>query len=238
MNKGGYEIKLTQFEGPLGKLLELIETRKLEVTRVSLAEVTHDFFKYLETLEHVAPQVLADFVSVAAKLILIKSHALIPNLTLEPEEEKEIADLEHRLHLYQEFKRAEEFIKKRWGVNVAFSRPLLARIPAGFYLTQRLSPEQIAAVMQGLYEQIAVILQKHESAQVKLVNFEEKVKELLERVDKTVNASFNEITSNKQRAEIVVLFLVILHLLKDSLITIHQENPFADITIGKTNRET
>src|SRR5262245_24863161 len=104
-----YEVRLEQYSGPLDKLLELIEEKKLEPTQVSLAAVTADFISYVEKLEQekdVDPGVLADFVVVAARLLVIKSKVLLPGLELTEEEKVDIADLENRLKIYQEFKLA------------------------------------------------------------------------------------------------------------------------------------
>ncbi len=70
-----YELKLEKFSGPLEKLLELIEERKLAVSEVSLAQVTDDFLKYLKTLTdaHADLRMIADFIVTASRLILIKS---------------------------------------------------------------------------------------------------------------------------------------------------------------------
>src|SRR3989338_1435977 len=99
-----YELKLNDFAGPLDKLLELIEGKKLEITKVNLAEVTADFVAYIKTIDNLHPKFLADFVAIASKLILIKSHTLLPSLLLSKEEEVEMRDLEDRLRLYKEFK--------------------------------------------------------------------------------------------------------------------------------------
>ena len=83
-----YELKTEQFSGPIEKLWELIEEKKLEITELNLAEVTADFLNYLKTIEKVEPKLLADFVVIASRLLLIKSKALLPNLELTVEEEK------------------------------------------------------------------------------------------------------------------------------------------------------
>ena len=68
--------KLNQFEGPLDLLLQLIEAADLDITEVSIANVAEQFMVYLEQVEEKKPEELADFLVVAAKLLLIKSRAL------------------------------------------------------------------------------------------------------------------------------------------------------------------
>src|ERR1700691_5014627 len=115
-----YELKMGEFSGPLEKLLELIEAQKMDVSEVSMARVTDDFLKYLEALKtsgladavadgmaldaldkvRLDLRVLADFISVASRLIFLKSKYLLPGLALTDEEEADIKDLESRLQIY------------------------------------------------------------------------------------------------------------------------------------------
>src|SRR3989344_3177572 len=124
-----YELKLDTFQGPLEKLLELIESKELEITRLNLAEVTADFLAYVRSLEEIDSRVLADFITVAARLILIKSHALLPQLALTEEEEEDIADLERRLKLYKEFRVVERAIANSWDKRIAHAREYLLELP-------------------------------------------------------------------------------------------------------------
>jgi segregation and condensation protein A len=238
MNETDYELRLDEFKGPLGTLLGLIEGKKLEITRLNLAEVTADFLEYVRSLEKVSPRVLADFVSVAAKLVLIKSHAILPQLELSEEEEGEILDLEQRLKIYQEFRFAEKYIKEKWQKEIAFAREYLASLPQGFYLKEKVSPGDLGVIIEKLCRELEEFMPKMESAEIKLVSLEEKIEELIGRVDKTLKTSFNDITQGKKQQEIIVLFLALLHLLKDNIIEIYQEDLFSDIQIKKHGRKT
>ncbi|MDR3559569.1 MAG: segregation/condensation protein A, partial [Candidatus Pacebacteria bacterium] len=75
-----YRIKLDKFEGPLELLLELIEKDKMDVTELSLAKVADEYLEYIKNNESINLAHLAEFLSVASKLILIKSRALLPML--------------------------------------------------------------------------------------------------------------------------------------------------------------
>ncbi|MEK7162430.1 MAG: segregation/condensation protein A, partial [Patescibacteria group bacterium] len=96
-----YELKLENYQGPLQKLLELIEEKKMEITIINLAEVTSSFFEYLKKLEALGMDhsLLADFLVIASKLLLIKSKVLLPSLPLTEEEESDIRGLESQLKL-------------------------------------------------------------------------------------------------------------------------------------------
>ena len=105
------EINQEKFNGPLDVLLSLIEERKMEITDISLANVTDAFLKYVGDLKQTAPEILADFLVIAARLILIKSKSLLPTLELSSEEEKDINDLKKHLEIYRLFKEASQNIK-------------------------------------------------------------------------------------------------------------------------------
>lgn len=229
-----YELKTNEFSGPLEKLLELIEAKELEITKISLAEVTADFVGYINSVGNLDPRTLSDFVSVASKLILIKSHTLLPQLSLTTEEEGEIADLEDRLRIYREFKAAQKNIKAMWGKNVSYSRDFLVGSVTGFSLSQELTTDDLRAIVEKLCGELTAIFPKIERGEVKLINFEEKVQELLARVRSASTSKFSEISDGRGKMEIIILFLAILHLLKDSLIKIEQKGEFEDITITKS----
>ena len=96
-----YEITTKEFSGPLDLLLQLVEKKNLEITEISLAQVTQDYVTYIGNQELVHPEELADFLVIASTLLLIKSKSLLPTLELEIEEQEEILDLENHLQLYK-----------------------------------------------------------------------------------------------------------------------------------------
>ena len=230
-----YELKLDTFQGPLEKLLELIESKELEITRLNLAEVTADFLAYVRSLEEIDSRVLADFITVAARMILIKSHALLPQLALTEEEEEDIADLERRLKLYKEFRVVERAIANSWNKRTAYSREYLFELPHGFYLSEPVPPSRLAAVMERMYEDLQMFMPRTEELEIRLVSLEEKIEEMMERVSEVLRISFGEITNGREKSEIIVLFLALLHLLKESAVEIEQEGLFSEIHILRNN---
>ena len=68
-----YKIRLEKFEGPLDLLLQLIEQEEMDITQVALAKVTDQYLEYLSSSPDIPTEELADFLVIAAKLLLIKS---------------------------------------------------------------------------------------------------------------------------------------------------------------------
>ncbi|MFL7795102.1 MAG: ScpA family protein [Anaerolineae bacterium] len=100
-----YQIQLPIFEGPLDLLLHLVEREELDITTVALARITDQYLAYLAELERRQAKELAEFLVVAAKLLLIKSQALLPRPpALTPEEEDVGEDLVRQLQAYKRFK--------------------------------------------------------------------------------------------------------------------------------------
>ena len=79
--------KIDKFEGPLGLLVELIEKEEMDITEICLAKIADQYIDYIKNSKKMEPEGMADFFVVAAKLLLIKSRALLPFLTTEVEEE-------------------------------------------------------------------------------------------------------------------------------------------------------
>jgi len=229
MNK--YELNIEEFSGPLDKLLELIEAKELEITRLNLAHVTADFLAYVRSLGEIDPRILTDFITVAAHLILIKSHAILPQLELSQEEEGDIKDLENRLRLYRRFRAAENYIRDKWQKNSSHVRDYLLQLPGGFYLTNEISPSDLHRHMERIYKELQSFIPEAQEENVKLISLEEKIEEIIKRVDKVAHTSFNDMAEGKERSEIVALFLALLHLIKDSAVNIQQEELFSDIEI-------
>lgn len=244
MTNDAYQLKLENYSGPLQKLLELIEEKKLEISEISLARVTDDFLRYLEKLGKVqgAPEesirILADFVVVASRLIFIKSKALLPNLDLSQEEEAKIKDLEKRLRLYRELKPAMRIIARLWKEkNEEFSRPYFMNAVcwrgANVFFPGKVSVYGIAAAMRNVWQNLSGFIEESRVVREKILTLEDTIKEVIQRLTELREISFAKLSESKSRAETIVTFLAILHLAREQLIFIEQEGHFSDIIIMK-----
>ena len=92
-----FNIQLEKFEGPLDLLLKLIEEQRLDITRLNLAKIADDYLEYIRLNENIGLENLAEFISIASRIVLIKSQSILPTIEITPEEEKEIVDLENQL---------------------------------------------------------------------------------------------------------------------------------------------
>ncbi len=232
-----FQVKTQHYTGPLGKLLELIEEKKLEITQISLAEVTGDFLKYVKELgAQNEPGIVADFLVVAAKLVLIKSKVLLPMLELTKEEEEDIQDLEGRLRIYREFKVAAEHLKKLWDKkHISYGRELLKSLgdTSFFYPPKELKVSDLVRAVQHLAMTLQALIPEAQTVKRAVVTIEQKMEELLNRFKDAGQQSFRTLSQQKSRQEVIVLFLAILHLLKDRVVKVSQSDRFSDITFEK-----
>jgi len=108
-----YRVSIPQFDGPLDLLLQLIERNKLDITHVSLAAVADQYLDYLRSSAQVDTDELAEFVVVGARLLLIKSRALLPRNDEADVDDEAAVDLTRRLRAYDAFRRAADALRAR-----------------------------------------------------------------------------------------------------------------------------
>jgi len=236
-----YELKTEQFTGPIEKLLELIESKKMEVTELSLAEVTDDFLKYLEGLKteggartDEGVRILSDFIVVAARLLLIKSKALLPSLELTEEEKGDIRDLEERVRRYQALKPLIKLFKVAYEKkNISVSRPLFFGRPPVFNPPKEIGGNDLNLAMQLIFDALNQFKIEVQKMEISLVKLEDKIEEIIKKIEAGIG-DFSNMANGKPRSEVIVLFLALLHLLKDQIIRVDQKEKFSEMKITKS----
>lgn len=260
-----YEVTLNQFQGPIQRLLELIEGRELQITQISLAQVTEDFLKYVEELKaqqlelegqgqisqdtiQAHLRLLADFVVVASSLVLIKSKSLLPELEFTPEEEKGIEELQERLRVYQQLKPLGKVFQNAWRQgNHQVSRPYLTQFSramiagssdAPIFLPGRLLT---AAFLQGkvkvLFEALIKFEHEHETIREKVRSLEQHISHVIERVKGLGRTTLHSLVNVSDKADVVLTFLALLHLARDQSVVLEQNTAFSDIMIHHQIKE-
>jgi len=234
-----YKIKTANFEGPFGVLLNLVEERKLFINDLSLAQVTEDYLKYLNTLSNASPAEISSFVVVAATLILIKSKSLLPNLNLTSEEEGDIRNLEDRLKLFELYARLGINIKNMFGKKIIFA-PLERKNETLVFLPDdRITKESMMTFARDILGRIPKKVFLPEVEVKKVVSIEEMIGKLTERIQKSLKMNFKDFAGSAQNKEekiiVIVGFLAMLELVRQGMLYVAQKNNFEDIIIMKNN---
>jgi segregation and condensation protein A len=232
--KETYQVRLPVFEGPLDLLLYLIEREELDITAVSLAAVTEQYLAYMSALENLIVDQIADFLVIAAKLIFIKSQALLPRPP-EIEVEEDVGDdLVRQLLAYKQFKQVAQGLGEREEEGLrSFIR--LAPPPkievAHVDLTGITVEDLLTAVRHAL-----AVAQPAPLVGNVVRPFTITIRDQIALIERTLvvqpSISFTQLLRQAHsRVEIIVTFLAVLELLKRRRIEVAQEQMFGEIII-------
>ena len=232
-------VKTPVYEGPLDLLLELVEKRKLLINDISLAAVTEEYLERVNSMENSPMGETAEFIALAATLLLIKSRSLLPFLSLTGEEEQDIKELEYRLALYQIIKKAGN------GVAAAMSAPYLWEgsgvEPEPLYAPDTsVTLDSVRSAARVLIDGFPQALSLPNVSVKKMMSLEEMVARLEARVSNAMRLSFKEFSGlgKRERTEVVVSFLALLELVKRGIIKVTQERDFGDIMLESDSVST
>lgn len=236
-----YKIKTANFEGPLGLLLGLVESRKLHINDVSLAQVTEDYLQFVKKLGESRTHEMSSFIIVAATLILIKSKSLLPDLTLTDEEEGDIARLEERLRLYKIFTEASATVKKNFGKKVIFQAEERRMDTVVFLPDDQISSESMMRFAREVVGRVPKQEFLPEVEVKKVVSLEEMISRLEERIQSTLKFSFRDFAggakTREEKVTVIVSFLAMLELVRNGILDALQEANSEDIILEKLNKE-
>ena len=225
-----YQLRLPSFEGPLDVLLTLIEREQMEISDLSLMAVTDGFMEHMATLDHASPALLADFLGVAARLLVLKSRALLPRPEDE-ETEEEVDDLAGQLREYQRMRRVagglEESQSSIWRSYARIAPPPARPTQVNFVLPP------LASLGKALLRALARQPVEPESVVIRRVV---SVTEMAARLYSTVIQSrqsrrFLDLVDRKDRDEVVAGFIALLALWRRRQVDLQQDGLFADIYI-------
>ena len=233
-----YSISVPVFSGPLDLLLRLIEREELDITQVSLTQVTDQYLKQMTELRERRVEGLADFLVLAARLLLIKSQALLPKppeigiTEIDPGEE-----LAKQLRMYKKFKDMSEWLDSRQLQGLRTFLRIAA--PVVVAKTVDLSGVELYDLRVAMADVLSRPIEKPRS-----------VSELVGRPRITVRGSINKIAAslrrrikvsffallkrghtNKTKTEIIATFLGILELARRNMVKAEQAEAFGDIDI-------
>ncbi|MAF14343.1 MAG: hypothetical protein CMI53_05660 [Parcubacteria group bacterium] len=233
-----HKVKVEQFEGPLDLLLQLIEQQKLEITQVSLAQVTEQYIQILNqsAKQSINTSELADFLVVAARLLLIKSRALLPFLDWGDDDADAEEDLTRQLKIYKQYLDASKVIQglitqKRF----TFSRTkLLTQQEVEFSPSPELTKSKLAKAFNQVIKALDPLANLPTEIVQKTINIQEKIKQIREKILRQASTNFTEVLNQaKDKTEIIVSFLALLELIKQKTIAVQQNNIFEDIKIER-----
>ncbi len=231
-----YQVTLPQFQGPLDLLLHLIEQQQLDITKVALAQVTDQYLQYITTLKEIDADLLSDFLVIAAKLLFIKSQALLPKpaTDISREEEEDVGDqLVHQLRAYQQLKQATRMLMARETLHMRS----YVRVVAPVTLQSHLSPGEVALNDLIVAARNALAIRPPDPAVDQVVSplvitIEERATFIQQILEQTPQVTFSSLIHTcARRLEIIITFMAVLELIRQNVVDVQQETLFGEIVI-------
>lgn len=234
----GFSVKTDSYEGPFELLLDLIEERKLLVNDLALTAITEDFIAHVRAQSSFPMEEAANFIQVAATLLLIKSKSLIPDLELTDEEDQDVEDLKRRLLAYEKVREAARELGRIYGKRVML--PAGERAPEVLFSPSRdLSADALAEALARLLAAREAVEQLPEAKVKPLVTIEEMMDRLAKRVQSAMSLTFKEFAGGaKEKVEVIVSFLALLELVKQGAVAAEQYEAHGDIRITHTDEQS
>lgn len=233
-----YTIQLPVYEGPLDLLLNLIEHEELDITKVSLAEVTDQYLTYIRQIQDRKLEDLASFLVMAARLIQIKSEVLLPRPPLrEPGEEDPGDALARQLVAYKKYKQVAILLSEREGAGLrSYIRLAPPPVIDPKIDMQEFQLDDLHQAMLEVLKNVHKMPTLEENVSTLRLSVRDKILSIIHTLKDVSKLSFRKlIKTARSRLEIVVSLLAVLELMKQDQVEVHQEEMFGDIELVRGN---
>ena len=237
-----YSIHLNVYEGPLDLLYDMISKQKIDIKDISIIEITKQYLAYINMLEAMDLEVTSDFITMATKLLEIKSKYLLFSQRELDEEEDPRLELMEQLKEYKKYKKASEVLKDSVDyLNQPYYRNREEIIIDDKVDLNEISIDSIKSILPYIFK-VKNIEEENETkkderlnkiVRGKIISVEEKIEYIQNILTTADKISFNNIIKDNTKDEVIATFLSLLELIKSKEIVVVQENFFEDIIIKK-----
>ena len=226
------EVILDTFEGPLDLLLYLIRRQNIDVLNIPIAKITHQYIGYIEMMEQLKLELAAEYLVMAALLAEIKSRMLLPRPPeAEEDEEDPRAFLIRKLQEYEAIKRAAEEI----DTLPRFERDVFeARVDVSTIGRHRRQPDVDLKELLLAFQDVLKRAERltHHQITKEPLSVRERMATILEALNRANHLAFTScFTRCEGKNGVVVAFLALLELSKETLLDIYQEQPYREIRV-------
>ncbi len=231
-----YQVSTEIYTGPLDLLLQLIERAELDITSLSLARVTDQYLDHLEALQIEDPAEVSAFLVIAARLVQIKSAALLPKQSAlgptQPEEDPG-EELARQLIAYRRFKQLGFWLEQRdlEGLHtyLRLASPATA-VEAKLDMTG-ISLDDLVAAARSVFLAQPSLPALSQVVSIPRITIRERIHVILDALRKAGRTSFRKTLDSRTRMEVVVTFLALLELIKRHVVEAEQGDLFSDIQV-------
>jgi len=232
-----YFIRSDVYEGPLDLLLQLIERAELDITRLAIAQVTDQYLEHIKKLDFLDAAEVSAFLVMAARLVQMKSAALLPHQPQEAALEEDPAEaLAQQLVIYKKFKDVALVLAQREENGLQ----TFLRVAAPPKIEPRLDLEGIT--LADLMAAARDILSRNPSlpldsiVAMPRITIRDRIRNILDAIRGSGKASFSQFfLAGRSRTLVVVTFLAMLELIKRNVIDVSQPVLFGEIDLNRLN---
>ncbi|WP_373598516.1 segregation and condensation protein A [Paraclostridium bifermentans] len=240
-----YSVQLKVYEGPLDLLYDLITKHKIDIKDISIIEITKQYLKYLDMLEEFDLEIASEFITMASKLLQIKSKYLLYKQRNDEEEEDPRLELMEQLAEYKKYKNAAQDLKN----NVTYVEDIFYRKKEEIVVEENLDLETISLdaivkilphilnVKENSEEEVVKDDKLNKIVRTRIISVEEKMHYVRDIIKEKEDVKFTSLISNYQKDEVIATFLSVLELIKTHEVIVVQDLFFDDILI-KRNMES
>ena len=226
------EIFLDAFEGPLDLLLYLIRKQNIDILDIPIAPVCEQYMAYIDLMKEAKLELAAEYLVMAAVLAEIKSRMLLPRPQTEEEEEEDPrAQLVRRLQEYERYRKAAQDINDMPRIGRELQLAVVEYMGTPVERPQpNVTLDQLLNAFKKVIERADLF--QHHHIQREPLSVRERMTIIMDRINTESFVNFETLFELKEgRMGVVVTFLAILELLKESLVTVVQQEPFAPIHV-------
>lgn len=238
-----YNIQLQVYEGPLDLLYDLITKHKIDIKDISIIQITKQYLDYLDMLEKVDLEVTSDFITMASKLLEIKSKYLLYKQRNNEEEEDPRTELVEKLVEYKKFKNAAEDLKDNVNyIEDVFYRKKEEIVVEDTLKLESISLESIIKILPHILKVKSESIEEIKDDKLKkivrnrIISVEEKMSYVRNIMKENESVRFINLIESNDKNEVIATFLSMLELIKTNEVVVVQDLFLGDILI-KRNME-
>ena len=235
-----YNVQLKVYEGPLDLLYDMISKKKIDIKDISIIDITKQYINYITALEKMDLEIASEFITMASKLLEIKSRYLLYKQKDNNEVEDPRLELMEKLEEYKKFKLASQDLKD----NITYVDDLYYRKKEEIIIDDSMNIDDIYIdAIKNILPYILKVKSEdnkpHKDEKLdkivrgRIVPVEEKIAYIREIISRDNEVSFIKVIENVDKDEVIATFLSVLELIKSREIVVYQDLFFDDILIKK-----
>ena len=235
-----YNVQLKVYEGPLDLLYDMISKQKIDIKDISIIDITKQYINYITALEKMDLEIASEFITMASKLLEIKSRYLLYKQKDNNEVEDPRLELMEKLEEYKKFKLASQDLND----NITYVDDLYYRKKEEIIIDDSMNIDDISIdAIKNILPYILKVKSEenkpHKDEKLdkivrgRIVPVEEKIAYIREIISRDNEVSFIKVIENVDKDEVIATFLSVLELIKSREIVVYQDLFFDDILIKK-----